>query len=89
VCKSVLLAHIDELSPDLALDMFVGRRRDANAARFPNALKPRRNVHTIPKDVVRLDNCTADIDTYSEGNAIVFRLIHCKFMTAALELNAF
>jgi hypothetical protein len=82
----VLFAHINELSTDPASDLIVGARRDANAARFCNALKPRRNVHTIPKDVVRLDNYVADIDSYAERNAIVFGLIDCKFMNAGLEL---
>jgi len=34
----LLLAEISELDPDLASDLIIGRRRDADAARFGNAL---------------------------------------------------
>src|SRR6266702_1485448 len=68
----VPLAQIAELNPDLALDLIVGRRRDADAARFCDALKPRRNIYAIPKNVMRLNNHVADIDAHTESNAPVF-----------------
>jgi hypothetical protein len=63
----VLLAHIDELSRHLASDMIVGRRRDADAARFCDALKPCRNIYAVAKDVMRLDDYIADTDAHTES----------------------
>jgi hypothetical protein len=51
----VLLAQIGELDADLASDMIVGRRRNADAAGFCDAFKPRRNIYAVAKDVMRLD----------------------------------
>ena len=65
-----LLAQIGELNPDLAPDMIVGRRRDADAARFCDALKPRRDIDAVSKDVVRLDNNVADVDADTEGDTL-------------------
>ena len=84
----VLLAQIGELNPDLASDLIVGRRRDADAAGFCDALKPRRDVDAVPKDVMGLDNYVADIDAHTESNAPVFRLTDCKFLDAGLELHS-
>jgi hypothetical protein len=69
-----LLAQIGELNANLAPDMVVSRRRDADAARFCDALKPRRNVYAVAKDVMRLDNDVADIDADTESKAFVFRV---------------
>src|SRR4029077_8755592 len=44
-----LLAQIGELNRDLATDLIVGGKRDANAARFRDALKPRGYIHAVPK----------------------------------------
>lgn len=46
----VLLAQIGEFDPDLASDLIVGRQRDANAAGFCDALKPRCDVNAVSKD---------------------------------------
>src|SRR5215468_356250 len=67
--------------------MIVGRRRDADAARFCDALKPCRNIYAVAKDVMRLDDYIADIDAHTESNASVFHIADCKFMNAALELH--
>ncbi len=83
----VLLAQIGELNPDLASDVIVGRRRDADATGFCDALKPRRNVNAVAKDVMGLDNYVADIDADTESNAPVFRITDCKFINAGLELH--
>ncbi|MFK4696992.1 hypothetical protein ABIF42_002586 [Bradyrhizobium diazoefficiens] len=83
----VLLAQIAELNPDLALDLIVGRRRDADAAGLCDALKPRRNIDAVPKNVMRFNNYVADIDAHTESNAPVFHITDCKFMNAGLELH--
>ena len=83
----VLLAYIDELNRHLASDIIVGRRRDADAARFCDALKPRRNVHAIPKDVIRLDNYVADVDADSKGKAAVFCVIRRQIANGVLEIR--
>ena len=67
-----MLAQIGELDADLNRDMIVSGRRDADAAGFCDALKPRRNIYAVPKDVMRLDNHVADVDSHTESNAIVF-----------------
>ena len=70
----VLLAQIGELNADLASDLIVGRRRDADAAGLGDALKPCRNVYAVTKNVMWLDDYVADIDTHAEGNTPVFRI---------------
>ena len=67
----VLLAQIGELDADLASDLVVGRRGDADATGFCDALKPRRNIDAVSKDVMRLDDYVANIDADAEGNAPV------------------
>src|SRR5215469_18652330 len=84
----VLLSKINELDPALAPDLIVGRRRDADAAGFCNALKPRRDVDTVSKNIMRLDNYVADIDAHAESNALVFRIADCKVVDAGLELHS-
>ena len=84
----VLLAQIGELDPDLASDLIVGRRRDADAAGFGDALKSRRDVNAISKDVMGLDDYVADIDAYTESNAPVFHLTDCEFLDAGLKLHS-
>ena len=79
----ILLAQIGELDLDLAADLIVGRRRDADATGFCDALKPRRDVDAVPKNIVRLDNYVADIDADTEGNTLVFRITDCKFIECA------
>ena len=84
----VLLAQIGELNPDLASDLIVDRRRDADAAGFCDALKPRRNVNAVSKDVVGLDDYVANIYAYAEDNAPLFHLTDCKFRNTSLELHS-
>jgi hypothetical protein len=48
--------------------LVVGGRRDADAAGFCDALKPRRNVNAVSKDIMGLDNYVADIDANAEGD---------------------
>jgi hypothetical protein len=83
-----LLAQISELSPDLAPDLIVGRRRDADAAGFGDALKPRCDVNAVPKNVMLLDDYVTDIDAHVESNALVFRVACFKFVDAILELHS-
>jgi hypothetical protein len=82
----VLLAQIGEFNADLALDVIVRRRRDADTTWFCDALKARRNVNAIAKDVVGLDNHVADIDADTESNTPVFRLSGRKLIDAGLKL---
>jgi tetratricopeptide (TPR) repeat protein len=49
--------------------LIVGSRRYADAARFCDVLKPRRNVNAVSKDVMGLDDYVANVDAYAEGNA--------------------
>src|SRR5205814_7194636 len=82
----VLFTHNGELNSDLATDLIVSRRRDADAAGFCDALKPRCDVNAVSKNVISFDDYVADIDTHTESNASVFQLTDCKFLDAGLEL---
>src|SRR6266487_4993107 len=84
----VLLAHIGELNSDLAADLIISRRRNADATGFCDALKPRRYVNAVSKNVMSLDDYVADIDAHTESNAPVFQLTDCKFLDAGLELHS-
>src|SRR5215831_13002069 len=83
----VLRTYVLEADIDLAADLTLRIFRDADATGLRNALKSRRNIHVIPKYVMRLDNYVADIDAHPQGNAIIFHLIDCKFLNAGLELH--
>jgi hypothetical protein len=83
-----LLTQIGELNPHLASDVIVGRRRDADAAGFRDALKPRRNVNAVAKNVMRLNNHITDIDANTESNTHVVRFSHCKLLDTRLKLNS-
>jgi len=80
-----LPVQIGKLNPDLAPDMIVGRRRNADTAGFCDALESCRYVNVVPKDVMRLNNHVADIDADTEAKAPVFSVSDCKFMNTALE----
>jgi hypothetical protein len=80
-----LLAQIGEPNRDLASNLIVGRRRDADATRFGDALKPCGDVDAVAKDVMRLNNYVADIDAHTESKTPVFHITDCKFMNAGLE----
>src|SRR5260370_16786517 len=83
----VLFAQISELDVDLSADMIVNGEGNADAARFCDALKPRRDIDAISKDVMGLDDYVADVDTYTESNTPVLRLSRCKFLDPGLELH--
>src|SRR4029077_10624989 len=65
----VLLTQIGELNADLASDLIVGSRRDADAARLCDAFKPRSNVNSVAEDVVGFNDYVTDIDAHAEYNA--------------------
>lgn len=57
----------------------VSRRRDTDATRFCDALKPRRDIYAVAKNVMRLNNHVADVDADTERKSSVFRIGCCKF----------
>ncbi|SPP93160.1 protein of unknown function [Bradyrhizobium vignae] len=67
----MLVAQVGEVNLDLARYLIVGRRRDADAARVCDALKPRRNVNSISKYVMGLNDYVANIDADPESNSPV------------------
>src|ERR1700730_167389 len=83
-----VLAPIGELSSDFASDLIVRGEGDADAARFCDALKPRRDVNAVSKDVMGLDDYVADVDADAESNTPVFGIASCKFTNARLELHS-
>jgi hypothetical protein len=51
-------------------------------------LSPRRDVNSVSKDVMGLDDYVANVDADAECNTPVFRITSCKFMDAGLELHS-
>src|SRR5258705_12371943 len=68
-----LLAQIGELDLDLASNLIVRRRRDADTSRLSNALKPRGDVDTVPENVIALDQDVTEIDPDPEQHTPVLR----------------
>src|SRR6516165_10891562 len=52
-----------------------------------SAMLSSRDVHPIPKNVMRLDNDVTDIDAHTESNAL-FHITDCKVVDAGLELHS-
>ena len=73
----VLLTQIGELSSDLASDVIVDGRRDADAAGFCHAFQPRRDVDAVSKNVMGLDDDVADIDAHAKSDAVIFKVADC------------
>ena len=61
----VLLTQISELDADLASDMIVNGGGNADAAGLCNALKPRRNINAVSKDIMGLGDYIADVDAHA------------------------
>src|SRR6516165_8744022 len=66
-----LLAKVGELNLDLTAYVIVGGRRDADATRFRDALKPRSDVDTVPENVIALDQDVPEIDPDPEQHSAV------------------
>jgi hypothetical protein len=81
-----LLAGVLDVERYLIARVIKDRLRDTYATGFCDALKPRRDVNVIPKNIMRLGDYVADIHAHAESNAIVFRIADCKFLDAGLEL---
>ena len=64
---------IGELDRDLASNLIVSGRRDADATRLRDALKPRSDVDTVPEDVVALDQDVPEIDPDPEQHPAISR----------------
>jgi hypothetical protein len=54
--------------------LIVGSRGYADAARFCDALKPRRDVNAVSKDVMGLDYDVANIDANAKTKTPAYRL---------------
>src|SRR5689334_2542430 len=57
-----LLAKVSELERDLAANLFVSGRRDADPAGFGYALEPCRNINAITENVIALDQDVPEVD---------------------------
>src|SRR5262245_43881674 len=68
-----LLAKISELDRDLAVNLIVGGRRDADASRLSDALQPRRDVYAIAEYVIALDEDVPEVNPDPELHAAVLR----------------
>jgi hypothetical protein len=83
-----LLTQIGKLDANLASDVIVSERRDADASGFCDAFKPRRNIHAIAKDIMGLYNYVTDIDAHTEGDAPVLDIAVSQVVDARLELHS-
>ena len=61
--------------------------RNANAARLRNALKARRYVNAVAKDVVAINDDVADIDANPELDLLARRRIGISFRHPALNID--
>ena len=61
--------------------------RNADAARLGNALKPRRDIDAIAKDIVAIDDDVAHIDTDAELDLLVRRHISIACRHRALNVD--
>ena len=66
-----LLAEVGEIDRDLSANLIVSGRRDADASRLSDPLEPSRDVDTITKNVVALDQDVAEIDADPVQHAVV------------------
>ena len=66
-----LLANVIELDRDLAENLIVGGRRDADAARFGDPLKSGRDVDAIAENVIALDQDVAEVDPDPEQHPAI------------------
>ena len=69
------------------MDLIVGRRRQADAAGFGNALEPGCDVDAVAEDVVLANDDVADMDADAEQNPLVGRLADREPVDPALELH--
>jgi hypothetical protein len=67
--------------------LIVSSRRDADAARVRNALKTRRNVHSVAKNVMRLNDDVSDIDANAKLKPRIFAVSDRDLIDTALELH--
>jgi len=65
-----LLAQIGKLDRDLAKNLIVRRRRDADTTRFGDAFKTGCYIDAVAKNVMGFDDYVADINAYTKGEAL-------------------
>jgi hypothetical protein len=58
---------------NLAANLFVGGRSDADTAGFGDPLKPGRNDDAVPEYIVVIDDDVADMDADAEFDPLVLR----------------
>jgi hypothetical protein len=65
--------HILEGNIDFAANLTLRVIRNADAARLGNALKPRRNVDAIAKNITVIDDDVADMDADAKFYQLILR----------------
>src|SRR5262245_23689762 len=68
-----LLAKVGELDRDLAVDLVVCGRRDADAPGLRDALEPCRYVDTVSENIFAFDQDVAEIDPDPEQHLAINR----------------
>src|ERR1700722_13169687 len=69
----VLLAQIGELDINFAANLIIGRRRDADATGFGDALQPSRDVDAITENIIALNEDVAEVDPDPKQHLPVLR----------------
>src|SRR6516164_3330338 len=82
-----LLARILDIERNPVARVVQDCLRDTDAAGICERLKSRRDVHTVPKDVMRFDDHVAHIDAHTESDAPILYIVACKLLDAGLELQ--
>jgi hypothetical protein len=69
----VLLAQIGELDIDFAANLIIGRRRNADATGFGDALQPSCDVDAITENIIPLNEDVAEVDPDPKQHTPVLR----------------
>ena len=67
------LTQIGELDSDLAANVVIGGRRDADAPGFGDALEPRCDIDAVTKDIIAFDEDITKVDPNPEQHTPVLR----------------
>src|SRR3954471_19717599 len=81
---SFILEEVRQLVPDL----IAHGARDAQAARFREALQASRDIHPIPEQIAVVLDDVAQIDAYPEQEVLALRQIGVAVHHAALHLDS-
>ena len=83
----LLFAHVFEREIELVADLVAHHPADANTPRRGERLKARRDIDTVPVDVVAVDDDVADIDADAKLDAPIDWNCGIALVHATLDLD--